>query len=1692
MPRRVRLPLLALATALAAAQAVDRPWIACTYFYWYSWDYQREWGGWEGGVYHTPLFGYYDSSRLADNLRELHCAAEWGVTHHFMDYWGPGWKGEHGEPREDVLRRATEQLQERGYPVYMSVYQDGEDFDMAEFSRNFDRGRDTFFTLDLLSHSPALPKLNGKPLTLIYGRNGIPKLTATDEGFRAWLQTRYPSLAALNERWGSSFTSWDQVRLSFSGGFPRYESIKYQYQVWADEWRRADLKATEHWGWPGALCSWDIGYQPFRGFGWSDMYRVFTGPHSYGGIFGPPHDQGTERFIQAQVSKAYDSIFFDTWKNFYHDWEIRIPGTVYTPQFHAFDRFWVQALLNKSEALLHLSWNEWWEGSNLEPCLEYGKTYCEKNLLWASVMQQCFPSIHRWNEGAEVAVLLNEWNWYCGGRGQADIYGCIEALRRSGVRFDLLPDDFVTRARLAPFRVVIAPAAGVGLGLNGDGEPILKVLADWVSGDAGRRLILSRVPAGLDVVSRLDLRDWLGLAATSTAPHETKPGADLNVLVDVGVEGDERFLVSGMSGREEWGSLPAGAFGARAGRHTVRWCPGDGSETTFLLPFSPHRDHILRFGGDALRPNDVEIRVGDQVIDTIALKPGYNEYELAIPAAAVGGRLTGEVHLVWRGRIVPREVDPEKWQDDRVTNLAIEYLQLATAGTPKDAPQRYELPAVRVIGEASAPPGLAGRTFEPPFAPSDGLAGGATMTRTGDGLARDMVVSAGKGQVWYCDGLLGTMPEPAYFEAILDWAGARADLKVNGDDILGGSLTAGDTTIVLAYNHAAMEPRRVEVIRSAQSLPVAEVRVLSRDGQAFPAAGAAETAGTGELRLSDTIEAYEAWQVVYAPVRVETPELLIEPGERRRVPLRLTNLTPQPVSGSIGLGYHLPSLTAEPTRFELAAGAAGTVELELEARDDCDWGHKTLVLDLATGDRHAYLWRPLDVLRPAAPQLGPAIVQGGRLRVTVAPDTSPYMPSAPWRAVALELAGKTISLQRAGDLWEGAIETPQPTTAESRRETATVTIERAGGRDRHELTIPVLSVPAGAPRLLGAVAPVFVYNPSDRWLEAHPVPIEAKVPPGAYHLVQADGTPLPASLSVDADGLHGEVTASLAPRSASTWYLMPGEAPAVGDLTVTAAELGSGRGVVTVSNSRCSLTVSEAAGGTITSLLDTATGVDYAARNCGGISYGSWGRFEPAKPALNSVAFLAGVERTEQVSRPGQLSVERSPNEVVVSVVWEDDHVRARQRYRLRAYRPVIEYHAEATFKGDPPAGQDLVVADISLRRHSFGKIYPNFTGIGEGMTGDHPHAGWREVPYVPPVASLLSPPAFPVSLSLITRGAARLSRFRQGFWPSDRPQSGPVNTARIEYVAEGGGEVTLDWLIHPGHQPVAERYRDDVLAPPPAFAVTAPTWGETIAATARPGAWHPDWPHALRLSVGPFEAPTTDPLVVAPADLTARLGEPVDPSSPRVLVDGRLLRTPVELDDGQIAFVLTGSWAQGQTAQVTLWYDSAARGPKPPPAGAMGVGLRLSDPGFERGGEGWVLPQPLVTDKPHSGAACAVLDLPTGTGPVVMQTASMRVQPNARYRLSFWARTTSPKAVVRTNLYRGPEYDFPQVALPVPGDGQWHRLETDLTTGPFPEAIRLLLRLWVLGEPQTVYIDDVELIPLGAPIATIEARVID
>ncbi|MBM3498059.1 MAG: hypothetical protein FJX74_05250 [Armatimonadetes bacterium] len=1415
--------LLPALPATVHAQGLDRPWIADTYFYWYTWDYQQEFGGWVGGVWNTPLEGYYDSPSYADNLRSLRTASEWGITDHFMDYWGPGWKGADGEPREATVMRAAEELQRRGYNIHMGFYQDGEDFDMADFARNLDPGRSFRFIVENWGDSPVLPRVNRQPVHLIYSRNGAPKPTQDHAGFREWLRGRYRALDALNAAWGTSLASWEDAQLDFSAGPRRADSIRFATEDWKAQWEATMQRAREELRKPAPRVSFDVAYQPYLNWGFSALPASTAGPHSYAGIFGVPHDQDTERFINAAVAKAYGTVFFDHFKNFYHDIEIRTPGGMYSPEFMAFDRFWAGALARRSEAMLHLSWNEWWEGSNLEPCWEFGKTYCEKNLLWSSVMQQCFDSLHNWNRGAKVAVLLNDWLWLTGSRNTADVYGCVEGLRRSNVTFDLLPDDFVTRDRLANIETVIAPTGAAGLGQNAEGEPIADVLREWVSQrrppgrGPTRRLLISRMPEYLD---------WLGIPRAE-AKAGRGPGPTMNVFVDIGAEGDERFLLSGMTFREDWGKLPEGSFGAVEGEQTRRWTPGVGLTTTFALPFSPHRDHVLRFEGVGVRGEPPEVMVDAETAGSLDMPVGPHEYELRIPAAVVGDRRIAEVRFVYDRANVPKEIDPERYPtESRVCNLALDWLQLSTEDVPAHTrEQNYAFPKEQVRYDDSAPGELRLKSLRADWTPRDTLAPLPRLVRSrhaSDDTPRDIEAQVGDGAVWYCNGLLGAAGGYPVRRLVTDWAAHEPEWTLTGEDMKGALLSAGgNTRVAVVYNFDPAHRRKVTLRVPMTDRSLVEVMALSIDGQALKPVVAEVAAADGVVTITDELTYYAAYAISCGPVEADIPELTITPGSTLQLNVRLDNNEPRPSTVTLRLISPTPTLSAPPVGTDLTDYEDKDLPFEITCAPEADWGEKTVIFDLVTGGQHVYLWRKVRVVRRPEPEITSTLIDRARPQLAVHNAEHPLTASGTAERVTVTVEGRKMRLGdlRSGQTAVGDLELPSPgDRPELLLRLAEVAWQAGDQAEESVQPVGIASYPKRYAPAPGAIAPVLVFNGSARPLEDRVVAVPLReLRPYArqvglrLHVRDESGAPVTSQQS--ADGAELLFPVSVVPRAARTYYACVGEGPPVPtELAITPEAVGSGHGRITVGNRTLEIVLDEQAGGVATSLRSLATNHDYGAGSFGA-AYGTWNRATLDQPTMGGEALFAGTERQAQTGTPARLTlVETGPLRAVVRAEWRDHAIAAIQEYTVNSGSPWVRIASTVAPLRALAPNEELTVLDGRLKRAGLTKIFPNFVGIDTEFGKEHLHHGYRMTHFVPEYFTCMRPGDFPESVSFVLLEHSGVDAIRQGFWPAERGKAGPCELAWVELLSHGdaGASSLVDVLIHPGHQPIAAAHLNE------------------------------------------------------------------------------------------------------------------------------------------------------------------------------------------------------------------------------------------------------------------------------------------
>ncbi|OIN98148.1 hypothetical protein AUJ67_09040 [Candidatus Desantisbacteria bacterium CG1_02_49_89] len=799
--------------APGVVMALDRPYIAVTFFYWYTWDYKNEKGGWiDGGVDNTPLFGYYNSPSLEDNYHSQWLASEWGVTHHFMDFWGQGWKAKDGKaPRETVVMQAAEQLQKEGYDIYMSFYQDGKKFNMSDFSQNISdpKNNDVRFWLDNYAKSPVWPKWQNKPFWLVYGRNGSPKQTTDNSGFKEYLKARYgDSIDKLNKIWGTEYSTFDEITLKYTKGWNRAESINYQYSVWQKSMDEMNRLAKEKYGWAGLIPSFDVWCDPFMGYGYSNYHKAFGGPHSYGGIFDRPETQDAQRLIQSAVARYYNTIFWDTYKNYYCDWntESRIPGFKFFPEPFHFDRFWVGNLMRHSEAMVHLSWNEWWEGSNLEPSFEYGKKFCEKNLFYATVMKECFESLRDCAKGAKTAVLLNDWSWLAGSNSVADLYGVIQSLRLFDVAFDLIPDDFVDAAKLENFSLVIAPSNGTGFGSNKDGKSIAKILQEWVEKIPGRRLVVSSCP---------EFAQYLGI----TEGTDKVKGADKKPLDFLAKEKDKNTAWTILGEADQSSNLRIAATGEgdvkavkKGGRFAKTATENPTSKDSKYMYFDVDNGFISNASWPKVKMTVEYFDEGSAQI-SMFYDSCDQEYQ-AYPGYPPGTWKPAEENIAledsgqWKS--ITYNIEDARFSNncngmDFRFNIpgSFEFTVGKVTIEKIGEPEALVLHSPEIFGEESGKP----ISLAMPKHDTHNFGKGKPVTYYNSDLcARDAVFAKGKGEVLFVNDLAGILEYKPYWEKVLsNWAKVDLPKTVYGDNVRGTRLFSGGTSILLAYNYNQLQ-----------------------------------------------------------------------------------------------------------------------------------------------------------------------------------------------------------------------------------------------------------------------------------------------------------------------------------------------------------------------------------------------------------------------------------------------------------------------------------------------------------------------------------------------------------------------------------------------------------------------------------------------------------------------------------------------------------------------------------------------------------------------------------------------------------------------------------------------------------------------------------------------------------------------
>ncbi len=1382
----VTLALCLLTPAAPEPWPPAHPVMGAAYFYWYWWDREAEVGNWTAdGVYNTPLDGYYHSADYQDNLRSMRQAADWGVNTLFMDYWGPGWQDLSGGPRELLLARAAEQLRREGYPLRISLYQDATDFAMDDFSRNTEDGRHLDWWLrNVAAATDALFAPDGKPFAMVYGRNGAPSPPTDPAGFGRFLADRYGAVAALNAAWGASFASFDEARPGEAGGLARADSLDYWYATWGRSWAELQRAAAERYGLPGIEVSFDTGFTPFLGGPISRFTDLFGGPHSYAGV-DHPDDFDSERYLQHAAARWAGRLSFDHDKCYYHDWAIRTPGGSWSAEPLRFDRSFVGMLTRRAGATLHMSWNEWWEGSNLEPSEEFGKGPCETHLFYATLMH-AFPPAPPLDQPAPLAYLANEWPLAVTTPDRDELFGGLERLRRIGLPFETVPGSRIATADLARYSALVAPGGGAGLGR--DAETARRLL-DWVR--AGGTAAVSNAP---DVAALLGLEVAAGASVPAPQPS--------NAWCDVGSEGDAAAVLGGAGAPETWSGLPAEAQPAREGPgFTVRWLPGAGRSSLLTLAAAPGAAQVLRLGGACIWPQQVQVSLDGRPVGAIALRAGYAGYELPIPAELAPRSSRTVIALAFEKALVPMEIDPARYPtENRVCNLALDWIQLATEGVTAEPP----------TATAPSPP--------PHEALADPRPPARVLDRYADGVWRVARLPLGAGTIVYLNGSLAerTSHWGGRDDELLAWLGpaVRAPQpRVYGPDLTGVVLTCGATSLVPVYNHAPGESRRVRVEIPADGATPVSVRALRRDREAARPVPLRLEGGT--LRFEDELRYCAVYEVQHGPVAVEAPEAEIVAGGVREWPLRLRNRSGLPVTVEVGLAAVTPTLEAETLRaVRIPAGGEERVVLTLRARPDADWGRKTVVLRVGASQ-----WIETVTVRqpPELELVEPVVAAGGAMRLRVRPNE--LLAPAPAETLTASVGAGDHRRGRLapGDEWEIALpteEAPAGEPGDTFREREVHVAYAAGGLALEQtLRVAVAHEPVSAVPP-GAVAKVVAYNPSDATVAGRYV--TTPLPPGLGHphelcVRDAASAVVPALLEAEENGglrLHALV--DIPAQYGRCLYACRGvePAPATG-LRVEASDLGSGAGSVRVQTTAYAVTLREREGGCATELRSLASGRDYAAGTFGA----AHGRFmvDPADGWMPGDGATIVDRMTRQRNGTGRIAIEAGgPGAVLLRlrVEWQSTALRAVQRYTFVAGQPWFLVSSRVEPRGEE-AGPEVTVLDFRLARNGLAKIHPNGTGIAAEFEHPRPHFGWRWAPRLPEFVTLEErpDPACAEAWSLGILDAPGLAGLRAGFWPRTRPLPGPCAYGEVELVGATRGEaVPLEAVcvvaLHAGHHP--------------------------------------------------------------------------------------------------------------------------------------------------------------------------------------------------------------------------------------------------------------------------------------------------
>ena len=205
--------------------------------------------------------------------------------------------------------------------------------------------------------------------------------------------------------------------------------------------------------------------------------------------------------------------------------------------------------------------------------------------------------------------------------------------------------------------------------------------------------------------------------------------------------------------------------------------------------------------------------------------------------------------------------------------------------------------------------------------------------------------------------------------------------------------SADDTDFVVAFNEDIKQPREIELWLPAKDVPLSEAAILHRDGSNFELLPI--ESGPEGHKAHDRLGYYGVYQFAFSPVRIETPELVLQPARGKSFSCEITNLTDSPVRGHVQAKSVIPTISGDQVEIELNARETKNVFLTIDAAPTVDWGKKTIDVELTFTNRRAVVLRELIIQKPTDVELASVIVDPDNPQLELRVPENPFGETAP-------------------------------------------------------------------------------------------------------------------------------------------------------------------------------------------------------------------------------------------------------------------------------------------------------------------------------------------------------------------------------------------------------------------------------------------------------------------------------------------------------------------------------------------------------------------------------------------------------------------------------------------------------------------------------------------------------------------------